>query len=163
MCSIYSPCFWLVSCHLPHSPNALSLFNHCQLLGLWLVFLVKFRGNRTGQTKCWGFILCQWAQEDEGKLKTSSDSWTQEALWWKGGAPSVVQWHLLFKSTPAAAKCNTTPPPSQCASGDLLRLTGKFGVRRKLCNLYCLFSAPASSLTRPNGSNLYMCANSCAI
>lgn len=33
-----------------------------------------------------------------------------------GQAPSVVQWHSLFKSTPAAVKRNITPPPSQAAS-----------------------------------------------
>lgn len=32
-----------------------------------------------------------------------------------GQVPSVVQWHSLFKSTPAAAKCNISPPPSQTA------------------------------------------------
>lgn len=36
--------------------------------------------------------------------------------------PSVVQWHLLFKFTPAAVKCNATRPLSQAAGTEAQRL-----------------------------------------
>ncbi len=46
-----------------------------------------------------------------------------------GQPPSVVQWYSLFKSTPAAVKCNITPPSSQAVSAEPQRLNGKSGFK----------------------------------
>lgn len=71
--------------------------------------LIPMSGGRRGaaQDKLW-----QLDQKLRGPL-----------LWI--GPPSVVQWHSLFKSTPAAVKCNITPPSSQAASAEPQRLNRK--------------------------------------
>lgn len=61
--------------------------------------------------------------------------------------PSVVQWHSLFKSTPAAVKCNITPPPSRTASAEPHRLNGKTGFKSWLWNFIHCLSHPFYSLS----------------
>lgn len=53
-------------------------------------------------------------------------------------SPSVVQWHLLFKFTPAAVKCNTTRPLSQAAGVEAQRLWQKRRFRQN--SRFCVFS-----------------------
>lgn len=90
----------------------------------------------------------QWLKEDEEQRKINSDSWTRSLgapLLWIG-PPSVVQWHSLFKSTPAAVKCNITPPPSQAASAELQRLNRKTEFKSYLWNFIHSLSHPSTSI-----------------
>lgn len=52
--------------------------------------------------------------------------------------PSVVQWHLLFKFTPAAVKCNATRPLSKAAGTEAQRLwkTRPFRENSRFCVFY---------------------------
>lgn len=89
-------------------------------------YTISVSAGRQGavQDKLW-----QLEQETEGALLSENAP--------PPNPPFVVQWHLLFKFTPAAVKCNTTRPLSQPADVEPQRHEKKRKFRENAS--FCVF------------------------